>query len=215
MERTIAIANQNTQQRYTIKSHATTLGELQDEMTAQGIDFTGMEFTEGISKTTLHYRDSQLPSNVTFKGKQTNDLVMLLTNSSKKISSGADTRKEAYEKIKEYNLQETVKEACGRNYTMVKTEYLWEVIKSYEYNTLCATQLASKARNEEASVEEEKTASPAAILICALIDYVSSRKELSTKDAKEIVRILQQKVEEAEGKASLSDEDINDIIAGI
>lgn len=213
MERTIAIANQNTQQRYTIKSHATTLGELQDEMTAQGIDFTGMEFTEGISKTTLHDRDSQLPSNVTFKGKQTNDLVMLLTNSSKKISSGADTRKEAYEKIKEYGLQETVKEEYGRNYTMVKTEYLWEVINNYRDNT--GVEGPSEATTEGASTEDEKTVSPAAILICALIDYVSSRNELPIKDAKEIVRILQQKVEEAEGKASLSDEDINDIIAGI
>lgn len=214
MERTIAIANQNTQQRYTIKSHATTLGELQDEMTAHGIDFTGMEFTEGISKTTLHDRSSQLPSNVTFKGKQTNDLVMLLTNSSKKISSGADTRKEAYEKIKEYRLQETVKEKYGRNYTMVKTEYLWNEINNYKDKTKVESQSEATTKEEDPA-EVEITASPAAILICAFIDYISSRNELPIKDIKVIVRLLQQKVEEAEDKASLSDEDINDIIAGI
>ena len=44
--RTIQIANTKTQRRYTINTAATTLGELQDEMSAQGIDFTGMTFTE-------------------------------------------------------------------------------------------------------------------------------------------------------------------------
>ena len=99
--RTIAIANTKTQKRYTIESAATTLGELQDQMIEQGIDFSGMTFTEGISKTQLLTRESLLPTNVMYKGQPTNNLVMLLTNPNKQIASGAMNRKELYAKIKE------------------------------------------------------------------------------------------------------------------
>ena len=122
--RKILIANQKTQRRYEIQSNATTLGELQDQMLAMGIDFTGMDFTEGISKTNLVSRDSQLPTNVMFKGQPTNDLVMLLTNTSKNISSGAISRKEAYALVKKMRLQDCIKEAEGENYTRVKTDVL-------------------------------------------------------------------------------------------
>ena len=66
MERNIKIANTKTQQRYTITTSATTLGELQDQMLAQGIDFAGMSFTEGLSKTQLLTRDTPLPTNVMY-----------------------------------------------------------------------------------------------------------------------------------------------------
>jgi len=129
-ERKILIANSKTQKRYEIMSNATTLGELQDQMTAQGIDFTGMTFTEGISKTQLLGRDSALPTNVMFKGQPTNDLVMLLTNTTKQISSGAIDRKEAYRLVKELGLQEAIAEGEGQNYTRVKTEVLESWINS-------------------------------------------------------------------------------------
>ena len=121
MNRTIQIANTKTQRRYTIETSATTLGELQDQMTAQGIDFSGMTFTEGISKTQLLTRDTQLPTNVMFKGQPTNNLVMLLTNTNKQIASGAMSRKEAYTSIKNLGLQEEVKAKFGRNFTQVPT----------------------------------------------------------------------------------------------
>jgi len=131
--RKILIANSKTQKRYEIMSDATTLGELQDQMTAQGIDFTGMDFTEGISKTHLLGRDSALPTNVMFKGQPTNDLVMLLTNTTKQISSGAlSERQVAYQKIKHYGLQEVVKESYGKNYTVVPTDTLLTIISNYE-----------------------------------------------------------------------------------
>jgi len=123
-ERIIKIANTKTQSRYQIKTSATTLGELQDQMTAQGIDFTGMTFTEGLSKTQLLNRDSLLPTNVMYKGQPTNDLVMLLTNTTKQISSGAIDRKEAYRLVKELGLQESINEGEGINWTRVKTDVL-------------------------------------------------------------------------------------------
>ena len=129
-ERIIQIANTKTQRRYSITTNATTLGELQDVLTAQGIDFTGMSFTEGISKTQLLTRDSLLPTNVMYKGQPTNNLVMLLTNTTKNIVSGAMSRKDAYDSIKACGMQEAVKERFGRNFTQVSTadleQFLWE-----------------------------------------------------------------------------------------
>jgi hypothetical protein len=129
-ERKIQIANTKTQSRYILNTAATTLGELQDEMSAQGIDFTGMTFTEGLSKTQLLNRDSLLPTNVMFKGQPTNDLVMLLTNTTKQISSGAIDRKEAYRLVKEMGLQEAINEGEGINWTRCKTEVLETWINS-------------------------------------------------------------------------------------
>jgi hypothetical protein len=128
--RQIQIANTKTQSRYILNTAATTLGELQDEMSAQGIDFTGMTFTEGLSKTQLLNRDSLLPTNVMFKGQPTNDLVMLLTNTTKQISSGAIDRKEAYRLVKEMGLQEAINEGEGINWTRCKTEVLESWINS-------------------------------------------------------------------------------------
>lgn len=128
--RQIQIANTKTQSRYILNTAATTLGELQDEMSAQGIDFTGMTFTEGLSKTQLLNRDSLLPTNVMFKGQPTNDLVMLLTNTTKNISSGAIDRKEAYRLVKEMGLQEAINEGEGINWTRCKTEVLESWINS-------------------------------------------------------------------------------------
>ena len=87
--REILVANTKTQKRYKVNTDATTLGELKAALDAQGIDYAGMTFTEGISKTQLTSDDSQLPTNVMYKGTPTNNLVMLLTNTTKNISSGA------------------------------------------------------------------------------------------------------------------------------
>ena len=101
MEREILIANTKTQKRSKITTSATTLGELKADLRAAGIDYSNMTFTEGISKTQLLNDDTQLPQNIMYKGQPTNNLVILLTNTKKNISSGAMTRKEAYQAIKD------------------------------------------------------------------------------------------------------------------
>jgi hypothetical protein len=148
--RTILIANNKTQRRYSIETNATTLGELQDQMTAQGIDFSGMTFTEGISKTQLLTRDSLLPTNVMYKGNPTNNLVMLLTNPNKQIASGAISRKEAYAMVKYYGLQQAILEGEGENYTRVKTDVLEEYIEQCQ-------NIRNSSANEK---EEVLSASP-------------------------------------------------------
>ncbi len=124
MEREILIANTKTQKRSKVTTSATTLGELKADLRAAGIDYSGMTFTEGISKTQLLDDATQLPQNVIYKGQPTNNLVILLTNTKKNISSGTMTRKEVYQAIKDNNLQEAVKEEFGKNFTQVSTSDL-------------------------------------------------------------------------------------------
>lgn len=124
MEREILIANTKTQKRSKITTSATTLGELKADLQAAGIDYSNMTFTEGISKTQLLNDATQLPQNVMYKGRPTNNLVILLTNTKKNISSGTMTRKEAYQAIKDNNLQDAVKKEFGRNFTQVPTSDL-------------------------------------------------------------------------------------------
>lgn len=124
MEREILIANTKTQKRSKVTTSATTLGELKADLRAAGIDYNGMTFTEGISKTQLLDDATQLPQNVMYKGQPTNNLVILLTNTKKNIASGAMSRKEVYQAIKNNNLQEAVKEEFGRNFTQVPTSDL-------------------------------------------------------------------------------------------
>lgn len=122
--REILVANTRTQRRDKVVTDATTLGELKSALTSAGIDFSGMTFTEGISKTQLLDDATQLPQNVMYKGNPTNNLVILLTNTKKNIASGAMNRQEAYAAIKANSLQEEVKRVFGRNFTQVPTEAL-------------------------------------------------------------------------------------------
>ena len=126
--REILVANTKTQKRYKVNTDATTLGELKAALDAQGIDYAGMTFTEGISKTQLTSDDSQLPTNVMYKGAPTNNLVMLLTNTTKNISSGAISRRDLFALIRENGLGDDLKEEFG-NWTVKKTDELEDYIR--------------------------------------------------------------------------------------
>lgn len=128
--REILIANTRTQKRSKITTDATTLGELKAALDAAGVDYRGMTFTEGISKTQLLDDATQLPQNVMYKGNPTNNLVILLTNTKKNIASGAYDRPAAYAAVKENHLQDAVKHHFGRNFTQVPTEALWSFIEN-------------------------------------------------------------------------------------
>ena len=134
-ERKILVANSKTQQRYELQSAATTLGELKAELREQNIDYSGMTFTEGFSKTQLLSDDSLLPTNVMHRGQVTNDLVILLTNTTKKIASGVEDRSRvaAYELINSLgeDVKDAIRDAFGRNYTQVTTVDLWNFLDEY------------------------------------------------------------------------------------
>lgn len=162
MEREILIANTKTQKRSKVTTSATTLGELKADLRAAGIDYNGMTFTEGISKTQLLDDATQLPQNVMYKGQPTNNLVILLTNTKKNIASGTMSRKEVYQAIKDNNLQDAVKEEFGRNFTQVPTSDLL-VFLAQDGNAEVTETLDDKPADTEnndiiaSEVEEKET----------------------------------------------------------
>jgi hypothetical protein len=127
--REILVKNTRDQKTYKVTTDATTLGELKAALDNEGVDYAGMDFTEGISNTILVDDSSLLPTNVKYKGQITNNLVFLLTNTKKNIASGISAeREQVYEAIRKYDLQEEIKEVFGRNFTLVSTSDLWDFI---------------------------------------------------------------------------------------
>ena len=134
MERTITAILTNSNDKKVFTSNANTLGELRAEMSAQGIDYAGMDFMEGLTHTTMMDDASILPSNVQYKGQVTNNLVFMLSTANKNIRSGvmSEARLHLYDLIKKYNLQEVIKTKCGKDYTHVSSDILAEAIMAEE-----------------------------------------------------------------------------------
>ena len=134
--RKITVISNKGQYKKVMNSAATTLGELKADMTAVGIDYDGMSFLEGLTRTELIDDASQLPTNVNYRGTVTNDLVFYLTATNKKIKSGYSnpmpsemSRQEVYDIIRaSQDLQNKVKDLYGRNFTQVSTDNLIHII---------------------------------------------------------------------------------------
>ena len=137
MERTITAILTNSNDKKVFTSNANTLGELKAEMDAQGIDYHNMDFMEGLTHTTMIDDASILPSNVNYKGQTTNNLVFMLSTTNKQIRSGAYTRQECYNYIKENGLKEEATKyakslyGMGANYTNVTTETLVKFVEKH------------------------------------------------------------------------------------
>lgn len=136
--RKITVVSTKTQKKSVIMSGAETLGELKKDLREAGIDYEGMTFYEGTSKTELKTDESVLPKDVPYTNrttgetKNTNELVFMLTNTNKKIRSGAAamTRTEAYAAIKARGLQAECQKRFGKNFTMCKTSDLVSLVES-------------------------------------------------------------------------------------
>lgn len=141
--RKIVVYSTKTQTKNVVETEVTTLGELKELLDQKGIDYTGMTFYEGISNTELLDDNSILPSNLPYKGKVTNDLVIQLTLPNKKIESGL-SRSDIYSQIKEYGLEEAVLRKYGNHYTRVSSENLITVIEENKISN-----------NESSKVDED------------------------------------------------------------
>ena len=121
--RKITIIQTKEQRKSVIVTAATTLAELKSDLRANGINYNDMTFYEGTSKIELKNDASILPHDVPYKGTITNELVFMLTNTNKKIRSGADvmSRAEAYSTIKSMGLQEACKQKFDKNFTQCST----------------------------------------------------------------------------------------------
>ena len=154
--RKITVVQTKNQKKSVIMSAATTLAELKSDLRANNIDYDGMTFFEGTSKIELKNDASVLPHDVPYKGTVTNELVFMLTNTNKKIRSGATnmSRMEAYNAIKSMGLQNACVKKFGKNFTMCKTIDLIALIQSN--GAAKPTPVAPKAEAKK----EEKVETP-------------------------------------------------------
>lgn len=130
-KRKITIVATATNTNKVIMSDATTLRELKRDLTEARVSYTDMTFFEGLSKVELKSDDTILPHDVPYKGRITNELVIMLTNMNKKIKSGAMSRKEAYNYITKHGLQKKCVETFGRNFTQCSTFSLVDLINRH------------------------------------------------------------------------------------
>lgn len=158
--RKITVVQTKNQKKSVIMSAATTLAELKSDLRANGIDYDGMTFFEGTSKVELKNDASVLPHDVPYKGTVTNELVFMLTNTNKKIRSGAATmsRAEAYSAIKSLGLQNACVKKFGKNFTMCKTTDLIALIQSN--GAAKPAPVAPKSETKAEAKKEEKVETP-------------------------------------------------------
>lgn len=242
--RKITIVQTKNQRKSVIMSAATTLAELKSDLRANNIDYNGMTFFEGTSKVELKNDASILPHDVPYKGTITNELVFMLTNTNKKIKSGATTmsRTEAYSAIKSMGLQDACVKKFGKNFTMCKTADLIALVQSNS-----TSKPASKTKTKAETKKEEKIEAPvntpevsapvapannggecvdtvARAAISKLVEILEDNGTIEDYDKEEVLDILRGEFavsavssEECESKlaSSYSDADIDGMFAGM
>jgi hypothetical protein len=233
--RKITVVQTKNQKKSVIMSAATTLAELKSDLRANGIDYDGMTFFEGTSKVELKNDASVLPHDVPYKGTITNELVFMLTNTNKKIRSGAVamSRTEAYSAIKSMGLQDACVKKFGKNFTMCKTADLIALVQSNS-----AAKPAPAAPKAEAKKEETPVNTPVApasnggecvdavarTAISKLVEILEENGTIKDYEKEEVIDILGGKVavsdapsEEYKPKSAspYSDDEIDDMFAGM
>ena len=229
--RKITVVQTKNQKKSVIMSAATTLAELKSDLRANGIDYDGMTFFEGTSKVELKNDASVLPHDVPYKGTVTNELVFMLTNTNKKIRSGASnmSRMEAYNAIKSMGLQDACVKKFGKNFTMCKTTDLIALVQSNS---------TSKPTPKAETKKEEKVKAPvvptnnggecvdtvARAAISKLVEILENTSTIEYYEKEEIRGILEGEVivttatsEEYKPKSAspYSDDEIDDMFAGM
>ena len=194
--RKITIVSTKTQKKSVIMSGAETLGELKNDLRNAGIDFEDMTFYEGTSKTELKTNESVLPKDVPYTNRttgetiNTNELVFMLTNTNKKIRSGAMTRKEAYDVIRKQGLQVACLKEYGKNFTVCSTNALIALI---EANTpkKKSVKKTSKSKEKVAPIETLKVVDvQAREAIRTLVNILNNNGDLYNDEVKAILNNL-------------------------
>lgn len=196
--RKITIVDSKLQKRSTIMSEAETLGELKRDLTANGINYSGKTFMEGLSRSELKEDASILPHDIQRPdGPVTNELVFMLTEPEKKIKSGAIlTRQECYAKVKELGLQAAVQSRFGKNFTQCSTNDL---------NSFLAARAGKASKTAKPAPKAEKAAPAAA-----------PKKEVKASDS-EVVKnatAFTNKLLEAGAISPQNGQALKDILAG-
>lgn len=191
--RKITIVSTKDQTKKVIMSSATTLAELKSDLRANGIDYEGMTFFEGTSKVELKNDASVLPHDVPWKGTTTNELVFMLTNTNKKIRSGAMSRMEAYAEIKRMGLQEVCLKTLGKNFTMCKTADLIALIeetKEAEGDIKTPAPAMQVAAPTAAAQYNVCVDSAARATIIRMVEILEENGQFNEYEKKEVLDIL-------------------------
>ena len=232
--RKITIVQTKNQKKSVIMSAATTLAELKSDLRANGIDYDGMTFFEGTSKVELKNDASVLPHDVPYKGTITNELVFMLTNTNKKIRSGATnmSRMEAYNAIKSMGLQDACVKKFGKNFTMCKTTDLIALVQSNGVANPAPAAPKTEAKKEEkvkasvapASNGDKYVDTEARAAINRLVVILEDNGTIEEDEKEEVIGILRGKIavsaepsEEHKPKLAspYSDDEIDDMLAGM
>lgn len=179
--RKITVIETKSSKKTIIETAATTLGELKRDFSAHNIDYSDMTFFEGLTKTELINNDSLLPNNVMYKGEVTNNLTIMLTNTQKKIKSGAlsetTPRSVVYSHIQNMGLQTQCVARFDRNYTQVPTASLIALINDANKNT---------EKKCECNNETERLVN----VFTALIEALEFNESISYLEANELREML-------------------------
>lgn len=212
--RKITVVQTKNQKKSVIMSAATTLAELKSDLRANGIDYNGMTFFEGTSKVELKNDASVLPHDVPYKGIVTNELVFMLTNTNKKIRSGAMSRMEAYAEIKRRGLQDACLKKFGKNFTMCKTADLIALVQS---NGASKPAPVAPASNGGECVDTVARAA-----ISKLVEILEDNGTIEYYEKDEVLDILGGAVEvvpseeyKPKSVSPYSDDEINDMFEGM
>ena len=197
--RKITIVSTSNQKKSIIMSAAATLAGLKADLRQNGIDYDGMTFYEGTSKVELKDDTSVLPHDVPYKGQLTNELVFMLTNTNKKIRSGADmSRADAYAAIKAKGLQGECIKRFGKNFTMCKTADLVALINEKSVSKAALSTPAKKESAEKASAKKQANTAEcvdtkARAALSRLLTILTENDVLDDDEAEEIEDILDDK----------------------
>ena len=206
--RKITIVSTRNQKKSIIMSAATTLAELKADLRQNGIDYDGMTFYEGTSKVELRDDASVLPHDVPYKGQLTNEMVFMLTNTNKKIRSGADmSRADAYAAIKAKGLQEECVKRFGKNFTMCKTADLITLVNEKSAPAKESVKETPTKEEKVTETKKEEVKEQAGIAECVdtkaraalsrLLTILTDNGTLEDDETEEIEDILSGKVEVA------------------
>lgn len=205
--RKITIVSTKTQTKSVIMSTAETLGQLKSDLAEANIDYTDMTFYEGLTKTELKSDDSVLPKDVPYTNRatgvtiNTNELVFMLTNTNKKIKSGA-SRQEVYKMIKDNNLEEACINKYFKNFTQCSTKDLLDLIEKHKQNTINTIEEVVSEGNQCNCVDMI-----AREAIKKLISVLYSEELLDSHDKCEVLSILKEEGQSL--KSSYDDSEID------
>lgn len=217
--RKITIVSTKNQSKKVIMSSATTLAELKSDLRQNDIDYEGMTFFEGTSKVELKNDASVLPHDVPYKGTVTNELVFMLTNTNKKIRSGAMSRMETYAEIKRLGLQDVCVKKFGKNFTMCKTADLIALVQNNS-----TTKPAPVTPKTEVPVSSDSGCvdTVARAAISKLVEILEDNGTIENYEKEKVLNILGGAIEVAPSEeykpksvSPYSDDEIDDMFTGM